>query len=91
MPKIGNYVQRDYHSRYRSQKKSTWSDYNKSWASRRQASAQKMQQLRTIASSFNVIGLQAYQANTMYVMQNQGSLGGNANQTAAMARVNILV
>lgn len=91
MPKVGNYVQRDYHNRYSSQKKSTWSDHNKSWSARRKASAEKMQQLRTIASSFNVIGLQAYQANTMYVMQNQGSLAGNANQTAAMARVNVLI
>ena len=91
MPKVGNYVQRDYHKRFSSQRKSTWSDYNKAWAKRREASAQKMQQLRNIASNFNTIGLQANQANTMFIMQNQGRLGGYANQTAAMARVNILV
>lgn len=91
MPKVGNYVQRDYHKRFSSQRKSTWSDYNKAWAKRRQASAQKMQELRNLASTFNTIGLQASQANTMFVMQNQGRIGGYANQTAAMARINVLV
>ena len=91
MPKVGNYVQRDYHNKFRSQRKSSWSDYNKAWAKRREASAQKMQQLRNIAANFNTIGLQAAQANTMFVMQNQGRIGGYANQTAAMARVNVLV
>jgi len=91
MPKVGNYVQRDYHNKFRSQRKSTWSDYNKAWAKRREASAQKMQQLRNIAATFNTIGVQANQANTMFVMQNQGRLGAYANQTAAMARVNVLV
>jgi len=91
MPKVGNYVQRDYHSRFGSQKKSTWSDFNKAWAKRREASAQKMQELRNLASTFNTIGIQASQANTVFVIQNQGRVGGYANQTAAMARINVLV
>lgn len=91
MPKVGNYVQRDYHNRFSSQRKSTWSDYNKAWAKRREASAQKMQQLRNLASTFTNIGLQASQANTVFVMQNQGRVGGYTSQVAAMARVNVLV
>ncbi|MCK7615763.1 flagellar biosynthesis protein [Roseibium sediminicola] len=91
MPKVGNYVQRDYHNRFSSQRKSTWSDYNKAWSKRREASAQKMQQLRNVASVFNSIGVQASQANTVFVMQNQGRVGAYANQTAAMNRVNVLI
>jgi len=91
MAKVGNYVQRDYHKTFRTQRKSTWSDYNKAWNNKRQASAQKMEQLRNIASTFSAIGTQASQANTVFVMQNQGRLGTYANQTAAMARVNIVV
>jgi len=91
MPKVGNYIQRDYHKRFSSQRKSTWSDFNKAWSKRRQASAQKMQELRNLASTFNTIGIQASQANTVFVMQNQGRIGGYANQTAAMSRINVLV
>lgn len=91
MPKVGNYVQRDYHSKFRSQRKSTWSDYNKGWAQRRAAAAEKMQSLRNLASTFTNIGVQASQANTVFVMQNQGRVGGYTSQVAAMARVNVLV
>ncbi|WP_305987380.1 flagellar biosynthesis protein [Roseibium sp. MMSF_3544] len=91
MPKIGNYVQRDYHKTFSSQRKSTWSDFNQAWAKKRQASAQKMQQLRNLASTFNTIGTQASQANTLFVMQNQSQAGPYANPTAVMARVNVLV
>jgi hypothetical protein len=91
MAKVGNYVQRDYHKTFRTQRKSTWSDYNKGWNQRRQGAAQKMQQLRNIANNFAIIGTQASQANTMFVMQNQGNLGGYTSQTAAMARVNVVV
>ncbi|MCR9060150.1 MAG: hypothetical protein NXI02_22635 [Rhodobacteraceae bacterium] len=91
MPKVGNYVQRDYHSKYRSQGNSTWSDYNQAWNKKRQASAQKMQELRAVASTFTAIGAQATQANTVFVMQNQNQAGPYANTTAVMARVNVLV
>lgn len=91
MPKVGNYVQRDYHKTFSSRGKSTWSDYNQAWAKKRQASAQKMQQLRAVANTFTAIGTQASQANTVFVMQNQNQAGPYANQTAVMARVNILV
>ncbi len=50
-----------------------------------------MQQLRNLASTFATINTQAAQTNTLFVMQNQGRLGGYANQTAAMARINVLV
>lgn len=91
MPKVGNYIQRDYHSKFRSQGKSTWSDYNQAWAKRRQASAEKMQQLRTIASNFTTIGTQASQANTAFIFQNQSQAGPYANATAVAARINVLV
>ncbi|MEL7525288.1 MAG: flagellar biosynthesis protein [Pseudomonadota bacterium] len=91
MPKVGNYVQRDYHSRFRSQGKSTWSDYNQAWSKRREASAQKMQELRALASNFNVIGTQASQANTAFVFQNRNQAGPYANATAVAARINVLI
>ena len=52
MAKVGNYVQRDYHKTFSTKRQSTWSDYNKAWNGRRQASSQKMQQLRNLASTF---------------------------------------
>jgi len=87
MPKVGNYVQRDYHSRFRSQRKSTWSDYNKSWSQRRAASAEKMQQLRSVAASFTSIGTQASQATTSFFLQNTGSSTAYASPTAVMSRI----
>ncbi|WP_417672118.1 flagellar biosynthesis protein [Roseibium sp.] len=89
MPKTGNYVQRDYHNR--SNRKSTWSDYNKAWASKRAASVQKSQQLRSLANSFTSISTQASQASTAFLMQNIRSSGPYASNTAVMARVNVLV
>lgn len=90
MPKIGNYVQRDYHKRFNSQRKSTWSDYNKAWAKKRQASSQKMQELRNLASTFMTIGAQAAQANTVFTMQNQRSQSVYASPTAVMSRINVI-
>ncbi|WP_299472732.1 flagellar biosynthesis protein [uncultured Roseibium sp.] len=91
MPKVGNYIQRDYHSKYRSQGKSTWSDYNQAWAQKRQASAERMQQLRAIANNFATIGTQASQANTAFIFQNRSQAGPYANATAVAARINVLV
>ncbi len=91
MPKVGNYVQRDYHNRFSSKQKTTWSDYNKGWASRRAKAAEKMQNLRNIATNFQNIGVQAAQSNTLFVMQNQNQAGPYANNTAVMARVSVLV
>ena len=91
MPKVGNYVQRDYHSRFRSQRKSTWSDYNKSWSQRRSNALEKSQQLRTIAGNFSTISAQAAQASTVFSMQNQNTGNPYASQTAIMSRVSILV
>lgn len=91
MPKVGNYVQRDYHNKFKSQQKSTWSDYNKSWNQRREAAAQKMAQLRTIANNFSTITSEASQSNTNFLMQNQGQSGPYASNTAVMARVNVVV
>lgn len=91
MPKVGNYVQRDYHSKFRSQRKSTWSDYNKAWNKRRQASSQKMQQLRAIAGNISALNTQASQANTAFLMQNRGAQGVYSSPTAVMSRINVLV
>ncbi len=91
MPKVGNYVQRDYHNKFRSQKKSTWSDYNKAWAKRRKASARKMQELRNLAGTFTSIGTQASQANTAFTIQNRGGQRVYASPAAVMSRINIVV
>ena len=91
MPKVGNYIQRDYHKRFSAKRKSTWSDYNKAWSKRRQSSTQKIQQLNNLANTFGTINVQASQANTLYVMQNQSRLGGYSSPTAVMSRVNVLV
>ncbi|WP_428646257.1 flagellar biosynthesis protein [Roseibium sp.] len=91
MPKVGNYIQRDYHKRFGSNRKSTWSDYNKAWSKRRQSSAQKTQQLSNLANTFGTINVQASQANTLYIMQNQSRLNGYSSPTAVMSRVNVLV
>jgi len=91
MAKVGNYVQRDYHKTFSSKQKSTWSDYNKAWNQRRQASAAKMQELRNLASTFTSIGTEASQANTVFLMQNQGAQSVYASPTAVMSRINIVV
>ncbi|MCV0423905.1 MAG: flagellar biosynthesis protein [Roseibium sp.] len=91
MPKVGNYVQKDYHNRFRSQRKSTWSDYNKSWSTRRSNALEKSKQLRTIANNFSTINAQAAQATTLFSMQNQNVSGPYANPTAVMSRVSVLV
>ncbi|WP_417686577.1 flagellar biosynthesis protein [Roseibium sp.] len=89
MPKVGNYVQRDYNTR--SNRKSTWSDYNKAWASKRSNAINKSQQLRNIANSFAVISTQASRSATSLVLQNQNSGSPYASNTAVMSRINVLV
>jgi ABC-type enterochelin transport system substrate-binding protein len=91
MQKIGNYAQRDYQSRFRSQRKLSWSDYNKAWTKRRQASAKRLEKLNALAYTMQVVNTQASQANTLFVMQNQGRLGTYGSQAAAMVRVNLVV
>ncbi|MES0880782.1 flagellar biosynthesis protein [Roseibium sp. SCP14] len=91
MPKVGNYVQRDYHKRFSSKRKSTWSDYNKGWNSRRSNAIQKSQQLRNVANTFSTINVQAVQASTTHLMQNQAARGPYANPTAVMSRINVLI
>ncbi|WP_269580563.1 flagellar biosynthesis protein [Roseibium sp. Sym1] len=91
MAKIGNYVHRDTYSRFRSQRKPSWSDYNKAWTKRRQASAKRLDKLNALAYTMQVVNTQASQANTLFVLQNQGRLGHYGNQTAAMARINVVV
>ncbi|MBO6507052.1 MAG: flagellar biosynthesis protein [Roseibium sp.] len=91
MPKVGNYVQRDYHSKFRSQRKSRWSNYNKAWSQKRSSAIEKSQQLRNIASTFTSISTNAAQANTQFLMQNRGAQGIYATPTAVMSRVNVLV
>ncbi|GAA0775412.1 flagellar biosynthesis protein [Roseibium denhamense] len=90
MPKVGNYIQRDYHNTFRSKKSSTWSDYNESWNKRRTNAAKKIQQMRTTASTFIMSSAQAGQAKTMYLLQNAGGTSQYASTTAVMNRVNIL-
>ncbi|WP_299815431.1 flagellar biosynthesis protein [uncultured Roseibium sp.] len=91
MAKVGNYIQRDYHGTYSSKKKSTWSDFNKSWGARRAAAAEKMQNLRTIAHNFNTISTYSSQANTSLVMQSRGSQSVYSSPTAVMSRINVVI
>lgn len=91
MAKVGNYVQRDYHGTYSSKKKSTWSDFNKSWGSRRAAAAEKMQNVRSIAANFTNIATAASQTNTSLVIQSIGSQSIYASPTAVMSRINVVV
>jgi hypothetical protein len=91
MPKIGNYVQRDYHSKFSSKRKSRWSSYNKAWSQKRANGIQKSQQLRQMAYNISSITTQASQANTSLLMQSRGTQGVYANPTAVMSRVNVLV
>ncbi|MCX2725827.1 flagellar biosynthesis protein [Roseibium salinum] len=91
MAKVGNYVQREYHSRFGSQRKKTWSDYNKGWTTRRANALKQTQQLRNIANNFSNISIHSSQANTVFVMQNQSQLGAYASPTAVMSRINVVV
>lgn len=93
MPKIGNYVQRDYHSKFRSQRKSKWTGFNKSWGARRGNSIQKGQQLRSqLANSVNTINIQMVQQQALSTMQNRYSPQATyASPTAVSARINMVV
>lgn len=91
MAKIGNFVQRDTYSRFRSQRKPSWSDYNKAWTKRRQSAAKRLDKLNALALNMQVTNLQSSQLNTLFVLKNQGRLGHYSNQTAAMARINVVV
>lgn len=93
MPKIGNYVQRDYHNKFRSQRKSKWKGFNKSWGARRGNSIQKGQQLRSqLATSVTSINTQMLQQQTLNTMQNRYSPQATyASPTAVSARINMLV
>jgi len=91
MAKIGNYVQRDTYSRFRSQRKLSWSDYNKAWAKRRQSAAKRLDKINALAYTMQTVNLQSSQLNTLFVLHNQGRLGHYGNQTAAMARINLVV
>lgn len=91
MAKIGNYVQRDTYSRFRSQRKLSWSDYNKAWTKRRQASAKRLDKMNALAHNMQVTNLQSSQLHTLFVLHNTGRLGHYGNQTAAQARINVVV
>jgi hypothetical protein len=91
MPKVGNYVQRDYHSKYSAKRKSRWTSYNKAWGQKRSSSIQKSQQLREVLNNYSVISSRASQANTSLLLQNRGSQGPYANSTAVASRVNLLI
>ena len=91
MAKVSSYVQRDYSRRFSSSKKLSLADFNKAWAKRRQTAAKRIDQLNNLAYVMQSINTQASQANTLFVMQNQGRLGTYASQTAAMARINVVV
>ncbi|NKX65294.1 MULTISPECIES: flagellar biosynthesis protein [Stappiaceae] len=91
MAKVSNYFQRDYSKRFSSNRKVSLADYNKAWTKRRQSAAKRIDQLNNLAYVMQSINTQASQANSLFVLQNQGRLGTYASQTAAMARINVVV
>ena len=91
MAKVSNYFQRDYSKRFSSSRKVSLADYNKAWTKRRQSAAKRIDQLNNLAYVMQSINTQAPQANSLFVLQNQGRLGTYASQTAAMARINVVV
>lgn len=93
MAKIGNYIQRNYQNKFRSQNQTrkTWADYNKAWAKRRAAAAQRADQLASVSYTLASMHTYSTQANTLFIMQNQGRLGTYASQSAALVRLDLRV
>ena len=91
MSTIGSHFHRNSQSRFRSVRKPTLADYTKAWTKRRQAAAKRFDQLSNLAYAMQVANTQASQASALFVLQNQGRLGTYASQTAAMARINLVV
>ncbi|MEP1932599.1 MAG: flagellar biosynthesis protein [Roseibium sp.] len=93
MPKVGNYVQRDYHSKFSSKRSSKWTNYNKGWGAKRSSSIQKSQALRTqLSNSVTTINTQMVQQQALSTMQNRYSPQATyASPTAIGARINMSI
>lgn len=93
MPKVGNYVQRDYHSKYSSKRKSKWANYNKGWSAKRSSAIQKGQNLRAqVSNSVLSINTQMVQQQALSTMQNRYSPQATyASPTAIGARINMSI
>lgn len=91
MAKVGNYIQRNYQNKFNTKTRKTWSEYNQAWAKRRAAAAQRADQMASVSYSLARMHTYASQANTLFIMQNQGKLGTYASQTAALARLDLRV
>ncbi|MHA7776964.1 flagellar biosynthesis protein [Roseibium sp. M-1] len=91
MSSIGNYTQKGSQNRYSNRTRTSWATYNKAWAKRRQAAEKRFDQLSNMAYAMQVANTQASQASALFVLQNQGRLGTYSSQTAAMARINLVV
>jgi hypothetical protein len=93
MAKVGNYVQRDYHSRFSSKRKSRWKAYNSAWSQKRSNSIQKGAALRnqltnSVASITTAAG---QQQASMFLRNSYTPQATYASPTAVAARVNVLV
>lgn len=93
MPKVGNYVQRDYHSRFSSKRNSKWKSYNSSWSQRRSNSIEKGKALRSqLTSTVTNITVTAGQQQAAMFLQNRYTPQSTyASPTAVASRINVLV
>ncbi len=93
MPKVGNYIQRDYHSRFSSKRTARWKSYNDGWSQRRSNSLQKSQNLRTqLTTSITNITIASGTQQARFFLQNASAPQSTyASPTAVAARVNVLI
>ncbi|WP_428523638.1 flagellar biosynthesis protein [Roseibium sp.] len=93
MPKVGNYIQRDYHSRFSSKRKSRWKSYNQAWSQKRSNSLQKSQALKLqLSSSITNITVANGVQQARFFLQNAAAPQSTyASPTAVAARINVLV
>lgn len=93
MPKVGNYIQRDYHKRFSSKRTARWKSYNEGWSQKRSNSLQKSQNLRTqLTTSITNITIASGTQQARFFLQNSSSpQSGYASPTAVAARVNVLI
>ncbi len=92
MPKVGNYVQRDYHNRFSSKRNSKWKSYNSAWSQKRSSSIQKGQALRNqLNTTVTNITVAAGQQQAAMSLQNRYTPQATyASPTAVASRVSVL-
>lgn len=92
MPKVGNYVQRDYHSRFSAKRKSTWKNYNDAWSKKRSGAIRQGQALRSQLNSTvtNITVATGQQQASMSIRNSYSPQATYASPTAVAQRVSVL-